>query len=68
MLNEENHSMTYKKYEKWVLELFLEDYEGVTLEMMKGRIDDILSESPNFMEQLYDKMCCFNIISIKNFI
>ena len=52
-LNENDYPMTYKEYEKKVMELFLEDYEGEALELMKGRIDDILSESSNFMEQLY---------------
>lgn len=56
-LNENDYPMTYKEYEKKVMELFLEDYEGEALELMKGRIDDILSESPNFMEQLYGYDC-----------
>ena len=57
MLNEEDYPMTYKEYEKRVIELFLEDYEGEMLELMKDRIDDILSESPNFLEQSYGYDC-----------
>ena len=56
-LNEEDYPMTYKEYEKRVVELLLEDYECETLELMKCRIDEILSESPNFMEQLYGYDC-----------
>ena len=56
-LNEKDYPMTYKEYEKRVVELFLEDYEGETLELMRDRIEDILSESPNFIEQLYGHDC-----------
>ena len=41
VLNEENYPMTYKEYEKRVVELFLECYYGETLELMKQRVDDI---------------------------
>ena len=47
VLNEDNYPMTYKEYEKRVIELFLQDYEGDVLELMKQRVDDILSEEKN---------------------
>lgn len=55
--NEENYPMTYKEYEKRVIELFLESYEGETLELMKKRVEDVLSEEPNFIQMLYGQDC-----------
>ena len=57
MLNEENYPMTYKEYEKRVVELFLEDYDDEVLEEMKRRVDDLLSEEPNFIQMLYGHDC-----------
>lgn len=57
MLNEENYPMTYKEYEKRVVELFLEDYDDDVLEEMKRRVDDLLSEEPNFIQMLYGYDC-----------
>ena len=57
MLNENDYPMTYKEYEKRVVELFLEDYEGDALLLMKKRVEDVLSESPNFLEMLYGHDC-----------
>ena len=56
-LNEEDYPMTYKEYEKRVVELFLECYEGEALELMRQRVDDILSEEPNFIQSLYGYDC-----------
>ena len=56
-LNEEDYPMTYKEYEKRVVELFLEYYDGDALELMKRRVDDILSEEPNFIQSLYGQDC-----------
>ena len=36
MLNENDYPMTYKEFEKRVVELFLQDYEGESLEIMTG--------------------------------
>ena len=57
VLNEDNYPMTYKEYEKRVIELFLQDYDGDVLELMKQRVDDILSEEPNFIQSLYGQDC-----------
>lgn len=57
MLEERNYPMTYEEYEQRVRELFLENYEGESLELMTQRIDDLLSEEPNFIEQLYGYDC-----------
>ena len=56
-LNEEDYPMTYNEYEKRVVELFLENYEGEALELMRQRVDDILSEEPNFIQSLYGYDC-----------
>ena len=37
MLNEEDYPMTYKEFEKRVVELFLENYDGEILEEMKKK-------------------------------
>ena len=55
--NEKDYPMTYKEYEKRVIELFLESYEGETLELMKKRVEDVLSEEPNFIQMLYGQDC-----------
>ena len=57
VLKEENYPMTYKEYEKKVIELFLEDYTDEQAEEMMTKIDEILKESPNFIEQLYGYDC-----------
>lgn len=56
-LNEKDYPMTYKEFEQRVIELFLENYEGKTLELMMDKVEVILSESPNFIEQLYGHNC-----------
>ena len=56
-LNEEDYPMTYKEYEKRVVELFLENYEGEALELMRQRVADVLSEEPNFIQSLYGYDC-----------
>lgn len=55
--DEKDYPMTYKEYEKRVIELFLESYEGETLELMKKRVEDVLSEEPNFIQMLYGQDC-----------
>ena len=57
VLNENDYPMTYKEYEKRVIELFLEMYEGENLKLMKKRVDDELREEPNFIEGLYGDSC-----------
>ena len=57
VLNEKDYPMTYKEFEQRVIDLFLENYEGKTLEIMMGRLDGVLDESPNFIEQLYGYNC-----------
>ncbi len=57
VLNEKKYPMTYKEYEKKVIELFLEDYSDDVLEEMMNRIDGILGEEPNFIEGLYGQSC-----------
>ena len=57
VLNEEEYPMTYKEYEKRVVELFLECYEGETLELMKQRVEEELKEDPNYIHGFYGHDC-----------
>ena len=56
-LNEENYPMTYKEYEKRVVELFLECYEGEALELMRQRVEEELKEDPNYIHGFYGHDC-----------
>ena len=57
VLNEENYPMTYKEYEKRVVELFLECYGGETLELMRQRVEEELKEDPNYIHGFYGHDC-----------
>ena len=48
MLNEENYPMSYKEFEKRVIELFLKDYSDETLQVMIDRVDEELKNDPTF--------------------
>ena len=56
-LNEEDYPMTYKEYEKRVIELFLEDYEGEALELMRHRVEEELKEDSNYIHGFYGHDC-----------
>ena len=49
--------MTYNEYEKRVVELFLECYEGETLELMRQRVEEELKEDPNYIHGFYGHDC-----------
>jgi len=51
------YPMTYDEFEKRVIELFLEDYTDDVLEVMVKKVDDELSNTPNFLETLYGQSC-----------
>lgn len=55
--DENNYPMTYEEFEKRVIELFLEDYTDDVLEVMVKKVDDELSNTPNFLETLYGQSC-----------
>ena len=57
MLNEEDYPMTYKEYEKRVVELFLEPYEADALEHMIEIVEDELSKDPNYIHGFYGHSC-----------
>lgn len=57
VLNEEDYPMTYKEYEKRVVELFLECYEGEALELMRQRVEEELKEDPNYIHGFYGHDC-----------
>ena len=56
-LNEEDYPMTYKEYEKRVVELFLECYEGEASELMRQRVEEELKENPNYIQGFYGHDC-----------
>ena len=57
VLNENDYPMTYKEYEKRVIELFLEMYEGENLKIMEKRIADELENNPNYIHGFYGQDC-----------
>ena len=57
VLNENDYPMTYKEYEKRVIELFLEMYEGENLKLMEKRIADELENNPNYIQGFYGQDC-----------
>ena len=56
-LNEKNYPMTYKEYEKRVIELFLENYTGENLEIMMNKIEEELQNDPNYIHGFYGQDC-----------
>ena len=57
VLNENDYPMTYKEFEKRVIELFLEMYEGENLKLMEKRIADELENNPNYIHGFYGQDC-----------
>lgn len=57
MAEKQKYPLTYEQYEKKVISLFLEDYSDEKLGEMTQRIDDLLGEENNFIEQLYGYDC-----------
>ena len=56
-LDENDYPMTYKEFEKRVIELLLEDYSGEGLRIMKQKVEEELGNDPNFIETLYGQSC-----------
>lgn len=57
MVNEENYPMTYKEYEKRVIELFIESYPIEHQEKMLKRVEKLLEEDQYFIKFLYHQDC-----------
>ena len=57
VLNENDYPMTYKEYEKRVIELFLELYPEDKQEIGIERINKLLESEPEFIEALYGDTC-----------
>lgn len=57
MLDESKYPMTYKEYEKRVVELFLENYTGEVLEEMARRVNEELSNEVTYIEGFYGESC-----------
>ena len=55
--DESRYPMTYEEYEKRVVELLLEDYEGESLELMNAKIEEELSDRQSILEQEYGADC-----------
>ena len=50
MLDEKNYPMTYKEYEKRVIELLLEDCDERFRELMMEKVEAELEKEPNFIQ------------------
>lgn len=55
--DENRYPMTYKEYEKRVVELFLGYYEGDALKHMAEVVEDELSKDPNYIDGFYGDDC-----------
>ena len=56
-INEENYPLTYKEYEKKVINLFLQAYPEELQETMVNRLNDALKEDPDLLDGLYGESC-----------
>ena len=57
MLDEKNYPMTYKEYEKRVVELLLEDCKAEDVDFMMEKIEAELKDEPNFLQMSYGYDC-----------
>ena len=57
MVSESKYPMTYEQYEKRVIELFLEQFDGEELAILKDKLDGFLEDNPNFIRSLYSGDC-----------
>ncbi len=57
MAENKKYPLSYEEYEDKIVELFLEEYSDEQLEEMTKRIDDLLGEENNFIQQLYGYDC-----------
>ena len=55
--DENNYPMTYREFEKRVIELFLEDCSDDHLEDMRNMIEDEVKDENNFIGMLYGQSC-----------
>ena len=55
--DENRYPMTYKEYEKRVVELFLEDYSDETLDLMQERLNEELDNEVTYIEGFYGYDC-----------
>ena len=57
MLDEKNYPMTYKEYEKRVIELLLEDCDERFRDLMMEKVEAELEKEPNFIQMSYGYDC-----------
>lgn len=57
MINEKKYPMTYKEFEERVVELYLDRISEDKQDMIKERIDALLSADSTFLSGLYGDTC-----------
>ena len=71
MLDEKNYPMTYKEYEKRVIELLLEDCDERFRDLMMEKVEAELEKEPNFIQMSdcfdYDHPEIYGEVSKKTF-
>lgn len=58
MVGEDKYPMTYEEFEKRVIELYLDRISEDKRDMIRERIDELLTAEPNFLSGAYGQ-CCF---------
>ena len=57
MFDEKNYPMTYKEYEKRVIELLLEDIDERFRDLMMEKVEAELKNEPNYIQTFYGQDC-----------
>ena len=57
MFDEKNYPMTYKEYEKRVIELLLEDIDERFRDLMMEKVEAELKKDPNYFQTFYGQDC-----------
>lgn len=55
--DEKNYPMTYKEYEKRVVELLIEDCDEKDVDLMMEKVEAELKNEPNFLQMSYGYDC-----------
>ena len=59
MVDESKYPMTYKEFEKRVIELFLERFDEKDQEKALERVNELLEAEPNFLRGSYGQSCFY---------
>ena len=57
VFDEKNYPMTYKEYEKRVVELLIEDCDEKDVDLMMEKVEAELKNEPNFLQMSYGYDC-----------